>query len=423
MSEEDIVENKEITYYVFVKNNRRHYNPQILSAGETTVKWIFPVPEPHTVGTVDRRSKGIVFVKFNDYGKDPETRIIAQKFGTLVYGYYHYRFNPYFTDEIIAYSITREVAIVNVKTGKAFFVGINPMGEDFIMLGVGLLDPQKKLFALAKSVDMGKAWEDYFYVATLEGRQFVNTGWDMRIGRTDRIERDFPLYNTWFVHDRKLFVYDKEWHKIVCTDGKTSVVHPFSEVFNGNANRIGIVKDFAIHPSLPIGIIIAEYAPQTHRLMVLRWDITNHKKRNRQIIVFDQDLEELKMLFGLDRVTLAYQSLSPDGNWYVVAFIGEVGIGRPSPYFVAIPIVPFSKKHWNFLDMPNLVVLGQVVHISSMAWTSGPTSFVVSDGKLLCKWDLDELPNASVFKISGDAAPVSKPSIFRKIARFFGIGR
>jgi hypothetical protein len=43
----------EVKYYVFVKNGRQHFDPQYLTVGETTVKWIFSIPESNTVGTLD----------------------------------------------------------------------------------------------------------------------------------------------------------------------------------------------------------------------------------------------------------------------------------------------------------------------------------------------------------------------------------
>jgi hypothetical protein len=129
-------------------------------------------------------------------------------------------------------------------------------------------------------------------------------------------------------------------------------------------------------------------------------------------------LEPLKALFGVDGLTLAYQSFSPDGDWYVVGLV-EGHVSR-NPYFVAIPVTPIDKEHPYFLDIDNLVVLGQVAGLASIAWASEPTSYVVSDGELLHKWDLGELPNARVFEISGEEAGGRKVSIFGKIARLFG---
>jgi len=69
------------------------------------------------------------------------------------------------------------------------------------------------------------------------------------------------------------------------------------------------------------------------------------------------------------------------------------------------------------------VILGQVQGMTSMAWTSEPTSYVVSNGELLHKWDLDELPNARVFVVPGNDEEQKTVSIPRKIARLFGFGR
>jgi len=69
------------------------------------------------------------------------------------------------------------------------------------------------------------------------------------------------------------------------------------------------------------------------------------------------------------------------------------------PYFIAIPIIPVDKEHRDFLDMNDLVVLDQVQNITSIALISEPTSYVVSNGELLYKWDLDELSNARVFVV------------------------
>jgi hypothetical protein len=38
---------EEIKYYVFIKNGHRHFAPQYLFAGATTVQWIFPISEPN----------------------------------------------------------------------------------------------------------------------------------------------------------------------------------------------------------------------------------------------------------------------------------------------------------------------------------------------------------------------------------------
>jgi len=254
----------------------------------------------------------------------------------------------------------------------------------------------------------------------LDVQQLVDTGWTMKIGQTVDISSAFPLHHTWLVHNHYLFVHDREWNKIVCTDGKESVQHPFSELYNINFGRIGIVKDFAIHPTLPFGVIIEERVSNTYNLIVLRWDLTNPKKKAEQVISLHYDLGYLQSHLGLERMALAYQSFSPDGNWYVVGCIAPDA--PQSPHFIAVPVTPIDKEHPDFLDTDNLVILGQIAGMTSIAWTSGPTSYVVSNGELLHKWDLDELPNARVFVMPEDGGAGEKASIFRRIGRLFGKG-
>ncbi|MDR2694508.1 MAG: hypothetical protein LBB74_09895 [Chitinispirillales bacterium] len=117
----------------------------------------------------------------------------------------------------------------------------------------------------------------------------------------------------------------------------------------------------------------------------------------------------------------AYQSFSPNGDWYIVGYVEPQKTLRP--HFIAVPVAPVDRKRRYSLDMGNLTVLGQVVGLTSVAWTSEPTSYAASNGELLYKWDLDELPNARVFVEPEGGAEERKPSVFRKIARFFGIGK
>jgi hypothetical protein len=426
MSKKDIgsvEEEEEIKHYVFIKSGREHYAPQILTSGEATVHWVFPVPEPNAVGVLDDESNGIVFITFGDYGMVSKCRIVAKDYldGDRVYGVLNYHFSPNYTNDTIAYSQCRVAVIANIKTGEAFYADCGLSRNDCLQ-GIRFLDPQEKLLVIVKSIRDGKPYKDsYLHAVKLEGQEFIDAGWSMYIGETDCISSNFPMYNMWHVHDRRLFVYDREWHKIECTDGRETQSYPFSEVFNANSGRIAAVKDIAIHPALPFGAIIEEDAAGTQDLIVLRWDITNPKKKDEQVLSFGQDLNELRHLFGLYRLTLAYPSFSPDGNWYVVGLIAS---DEPqSPHFVAIPVVPVDKKRPYFLDVDNVVILGQVAGMTSIAWTSEPTSYVVSNGEILHKWDLDELPNARVFVMPEAGEGRKKGSIFRKAARLFGVGK
>jgi hypothetical protein len=408
----------EVKYYVFVKNGRQHFDPQYLTVGETTVQWIFSIPEPNAVGTLDEHSNGIVSMTFGDYGVEPECKVITQDFSEVVYGPFIYRFTPNFSEDTIAYSTSLSAVVANIKTGEAFHAGCGLSMDDF-MLGIRFFNPQDNSFVILKSIDEGgSGWENYLHVVKLEDQQFVDTNWVMYIGKTNKISPDFPLYNTWLVHNHKLFVLDCEQvylKQILCTDGRQSVVHPFSEIYTTNFNRIGKVKDIAIHPKLPFGVMIEERIGSNifHGLVIVRWDTDNTDK---QIVMLGKMFDSLALLFGLESMALAYSSFSPCGNWYVVGCIAPDD--PKNPHFIAFPVGP---EHPDFLDSDDIVILGQVKNMTSLAWTSEPTAYVVSNGELLHKWDLDELANARVFVMPGESdREGTKKSVFKRIGGLFG---
>jgi hypothetical protein len=408
----------EVKYHVFLKKGRRHFNPQYLTVGDTAIKWIFPVPVANTVGTLDENSNGVIFMKFGNYGAEPECKAIAQNFSETVYGPFCYRFSQNFFENLVAYSKIRVAVIANVKTGEAFHAKCGLSMNDYLC-GVCFLDPQENLFVIVKSIKVKdvSCWEDYLHIAKLEGQEFVDTAWTMKIGVTDDISSDFPLYNTWLVHNKNLFVYEREWNRILCTDGKQPISHSFSETYNSNIDRIGKIKGFTIHPSLPFGVMIEERAAigVRHGLIIVRWDTDDP---DEQILAYVNMFNPLAQLFGFENMSLAYQSFSPDGNWYIV---GCVAPDDPkNPYFIALPV---DGEHPDLLDRDDIVILGQVKNMTSVAWTSEPTAYVVSNGELLHKWDLNELPNARVFVMPGDDDGKGKSSIFRRAGRLFGFGK
>jgi hypothetical protein len=412
--ENNVIVEEEVKYYVFVKDGRRHYAPQYIAAGPTSIRWIFPVPDTNAVGTLDKHCNAIVFIKFGGYGAAPECKIIAQNCSEKVFDSYDYQFCPNFTEDFIAYSTFINVVVVNVKTGESFHAEFDSSMDGYIT-GIRFLDQQKNLLVAVKSIyESNSGWTEYLHIVKLEGRQFVDTGLNIHIGEMPNISSAVPLYHKWFVHDQKLFVYDTG--KILCTDGSQPVSHPFSEIFNNNSDRIGNIKDVAIHPVLPFGVMIEDgIFPQ---LTVVCWEA---KKPKEQIVAFNDIFESLAPLFGLNRIALAYQSFSPAGDWYVVGCLtpeAAAALEEPKdPFFIAIPV---DDEHSDFLVVEDLVVLGQVKNMTSLAWTTDPASYVVSNGQLLHRWDLDELPAAREFVVPADGGKVNKKSIFRKIKDLAG---
>ena len=70
---------------------------------------------------------------------------------------------------------------------------------------------------------------------------------------------------------------------------------------------------------------------------------------------------------------------------------------RENPIFISIPV---SKESPNFLGNP--LYLGKVLREGIMmeakgcAWIKDPTSFVVTDGLVLYKWELGNIDKATI---------------------------
>ncbi|MDR2971644.1 MAG: hypothetical protein LBU83_06940 [Bacteroidales bacterium] len=412
--EEELMEDG-VKYYIFVKEGHRHFTPQYFSSGMTSIEWIFPIPEANAIGTLDGHNNGIAVIIFGDYGVEPKCKVVAKDYEDRIYDLFYYRFSPNYTNDTITYSQNRVAVIANLKTNEAFYARSDLSTNDY-MLGIRFLDPKENTFVIAKSIkESNGRWGDYLHIVKLEDQELVEAGWSMKIGETYRISPNFPLYSTWLVHNQKLFVLDRD--QIICTDGQQSISHPFSEIYNANSKRIGKIEDIAIHPHLPFGVMVEKRVSSTvlHGLVIIRWDTDD---ADEQVSGYSKIFEPLAPLFGLKIMALAYQSFSPCGKWYVVGCIAPDG--PKNPYFIALPV---DQEHPDLLDRDGIIILGQVKNMTSLAWTSDPTAYVVSNGELLHKWDLDELSNARVFVMPGeddDEVVVKKASVFKRISGLFG---
>ena len=382
---------------VYVEDGYRRLDPYTVLVKEP-VKWIFPVPEPDAVGTIDL-DNAITFLKFCDGETTPEYRIVAQNFSKTVSGNFDYRFSPNFAGDMVVYSKTRVAVICDLKTGEAFHAGFGLTMDDY-MLGIRFLDPQNKLFIVVKSIEAGGGlddpWVDNLHLAKLDGKQLVDLGEIMpRIKENQSISQDFPAYNRWVIHNRKLIAYDGERSKrMLCFDGLNETAHPFAEAFNRNAGKFRSLRDFAVHPELPFGVIVEDTdiseAPEsmdTHYILLVRWDTDDP---DGQLTAIHQKLMLLLCpLFNIktEYFACAYPSFSPDGKWFVIGIFSYNTF--TSPYFVAIPV---SEKYPNFLNIDKLVVLGKVERMTSAAWTADPSAFVAANrGMSLKKWGLGNL--------------------------------
>jgi hypothetical protein len=393
-------ENEVPKYSIFVKNGYKHFEPVLVPLKEG-LGWIFPVPEQNAVGTISPTDNAVEYIKLT---KKPEYKIIAKDFSKSVADNFIYRFSPNFSSDMVVYSKTRVAVAVNVKTGNAFHANFG-IGMDDFMLGIRFLDPAKKLFVVAKSVDQGSRWEDNLHIARLDGEKLVDLGEVIsRVSGSGRIVPNMVPFNRWVIHDNILFAYDKSGtKKIRCFDGLKETTHPFAEVFNRNKDKINQdewgFRDFAIHPELPFGIVSAELAGgMVSTLFLVRWDISDPNKR---FTVLNPKLQPLWRIFGIDNMVFSHPSFSPDGKWLTVGCFENDLFDEIN--FIAIPV---DKKNENLIDTKELLVLNtngnKLPFMKSIAWATAPTALVVSYGYVLKKWVLGEAHNARVIEVPGN---------------------
>jgi hypothetical protein len=412
-------------YDIFVRNGYRHFDGDYVWYSEYP-QWIFPVPEPNAVGGIGGYCNGIMLIKFGGSKKETEVKVIAENFSEEVYGNYTYNFSPNFSDDTIVYSMTRDAIIANIKTNKALQVEFDMSINDF-MVDIRFLDPQNHLFVIAKAVKEGynDPWIENLHIARFEGEELIDLGEVMPRLRLNNVPWRHSRKNLWIVHNRTLFVYGNDTRlgvkRMFCFDGFQEITHPFAETFNSKIYITGSaydIIDFTIHPTLPFGLIVANHKETGHSLIQIRWDAEDPDKRFISISFQLLSRSHLLNING-SKLDITYLSFSPDGKWLAAAHTGD----SEKPNFIAIPV---DEEHHEFLVWNELVILGNPDReFTSFAWSTVPTALVASDGDALYKWDLDELPNARVIVVpeDGNAFMQKKPSIFRKIARFFGFGR
>jgi hypothetical protein len=92
-----------------------------------------------------------------------------------------------------------------------------------------------------------------------------------------------------------------------------------------------------------------------------------------------------------------YFTISPDGKWVIFRDKTE---GRDNPVFVTVPI---GTNNPLYLGKP--IKLGKALRQYAIgpkgtAWTTNLIAFVMSDGLVLYRWNMDKIPAIQRLKIS-----------------------
>lgn len=408
--------------FIMKSNGRRSLFPVVVGIGKQ-VENIFAVPEKDAIGTIDI-DNAISFLEFDD--DKVKIKIIKKDFAEEVSGEYDFFFTPLYSDKEITYAQSRWLINQNLRTkeNRTVFV-INNLDDWIGKLAV--LNPEKGIFVIEVlkgwAKGSGRAYKKFLNIGTLENEDLVPIA-VVEGGLYDGLPGSHYAkdYSPWAVKDGKLFVYDENSKVVnVFNENGIATSHPFQTILNNNSKKLRRPKEIAFHPELPFGLLIemgntpdlndldeqrqnglitfdqyrALRAPlikerDRHAIWLIRWDTEDE---NRQFVPLMSLAGNL--ISSIDDVKMCSDfQFSPDGTWLVFR---DNTKSVENPVFVSIPVSPDNPLFFGEpLYLGQVLREGMMVGAKGCAWINKPTSFVVTDGMVLYKWDLGNIDKARV---------------------------
>jgi hypothetical protein len=411
--------------YVFNQNGKKAYMPQMYGL-KNHAETIFSVPGVNNVGTLEF-DNGLTLINLSD--DHPDYKVVAKDYYDEVLGDYVYSYSPVYSENEIMYGQANTVYRINIGNGQVkeydFYgniikeSGINisrivPAGKPNIYL-CEILNPW-----------YDEERKDGKLIQFLESAEVIDS---LPLGfKKNRYDQP------WQINNGVVFSYDILKNKIVSNTTELKPTnHPFAEIFNRNSEKFRKLKEFLIHPTLPFGIVIEigkdldweklnllpptlenekytdslDAVRRVHALYLLRWDTQDTNKQFVPIFT-----EPVSVIPGLHPKTYSDFQWSPDGKWLVfrdetqyTEYEYGMETAEENPVFIALPI---GEKNPLFIGEP--LYLGKVMREdatpTSSAWIQKPVSFVVSDGLVLYKWDLDNVDSAMKINSPNDVVKV-----------------
>jgi hypothetical protein len=344
---------------------------------------IFSVPVENAVGT-NSINNAITLLRFNDdkimYDEIRKDFIDDLSSGDKLY-------LGLFSDSWIGYTRTRGFLLFNLKN-KSFANPVPLKNIDSYYSGLAVYDASEFEFLFQECHFNQDPYNGTRYLVI---NKFDFKGGYKEISRLNAGIEKINYVEPWAVYNKRIFVYDNEKNKLTAYDiNFTPIEHPLCDIFN-NLERFRRMDQLVIHPNLPLAIITEKSREKSaeYKAYLVCWDIADTKKQflellGQQISIFS-DWADLKGLYVSD-----FQ-FSPDGSWLIFRDDSEKILQDiPNPTFMAMPVD-------GSLEMPlgKPKILGKVsrenANPTSTAWITKPLSFVVSDGNVLYKWELDKL--------------------------------
>jgi len=195
----------------------------------------------------------------------------------------------------------------------------------------------------------------------------------------------------WAIQNKTLFVYRNDSMKINAYNEKFQQVrHPFCDLFNG-LEKFQCLEQLILHPTGAFAILVE--VPQEYRgdywVHLACWENKDPEKRFVELL--GQEISMFSEWSDLKGLDCSHFEFSPDGRWLVFRDNSEMVLQDiPSPTFVAMPVEVNREMP---LGRPKILGKAMREHArpSSTAWIKTPLSYVVCDGLVVYKWELDGL--------------------------------
>ena len=342
---------------------------------------IFSVPVENAVGT-NCLNNAITLLRFNkdqiEYDEVSRDFIKGVGIGNKYYP-------GIFSDKWIGYTQTRGFLLFNLQD-KSFADHIPIQSGDELFTDVAVIDGSKLQFIF-------QIYHAYFEDGkrSLKILEFDGKGGFKQISELQAGPHKIGYLEPWAIQNKTIFLYNNDSVKIIAYDINFKPVrHPFCDVFN-SIKSFRCLDQMVTHPVFPIAILVEmdKKVRDNYRVWLVRWNNPDPEKRVVELL--SQEISPFSDYSNIKGLTCSGFQFSPDGRWLVFRDESEEVLQSvPNPTFVAMP-VDGSRE----MPLGRPKVLGKVMresaYPSSTAWIKKPVSFVVSDGSVLYKWELDGL--------------------------------
>jgi hypothetical protein len=400
------------------------------------IRYVFAVPRDNMVGT-NELDNAIKLIEFKTEDK-LEQHTVKKNFMEMVTGPFEFRFLPVWSDKEIAYSQSKGFLLVNIPERKVEIHTISPGIYTGEIEKLAILDANSRTFVIEIDKPYAKVQG---FKKVLQVIRFENNTFNILAEHMAGI-KTLAYSEPWFVYQKKIFTYNDSLTKFEVFDQNFKPdTHPLAETFNRNSHNFRCLKEIIFHPSLPFALMVEQGKPPTKEKLAAADSLPDPEDEKARDIIYGEfyrqtlflfrwnEPDEKKQLIPLFSIAgsiwksynpvndCSQLTLSPDGKWLVFrdgSMRGDDLHSSDNPIFVAVPI---DEKNPLYLGKP--LKLGHGMREGNYgptgtAWTTNPTAFVMCDGLLIYRWNLDNYEQLSKHKVN---VPPGSPDPFDKSGR------